>query len=306
MRYPLDPDFARYAWFRIPLNPAAIRLGALTLGVLPGLQRSDEKLTVTRHEIPVADGETIPALLFRPAETDRPMPALLDLHGGVFAFKAAPHHFRLARAYAALTPCVVLLPDYRLLPRHRFPVQTEDAYSSLLWLRDKATQLGIDPSRIAVGGDSAGGNLAAAVCLMARDRQGPTLHGQLLIYPGLDRRMQTPSARRYTDTPIWNTQLNEKMWRLYLPNPSVPDIAYASPLEASSLHGLPNAYIETAEFDPLHDEALLYADKLREAGCEVEVAQTRGTMHGFDWVRKSRITEQSVTRRVRFLRETLR
>lgn len=106
----------------------------LVLSALPGKEKSDEQVTVTRHQIPTADGSTISALLYTPIRADRPLPCLIDFHGGGFVFKAAPHHFALARAYATQTPCAVLFPDYRLLPEHRFPAPVEDAYSSLLWL----------------------------------------------------------------------------------------------------------------------------------------------------------------------------
>ena len=125
---------------------------------------------------------------------------------------------------------------------------------------------------------------------------------QLLIYPVTDRRMQTESCKKFTDTPMWNSKLSEMMWHNYLQEDNPSNIAYASPMEADSFEGLPDAYVETAEFDCLHDEGIAYAEALRKAGAAVEINETKGTMHGFDIVRNAPTTQKAVAKRIEYIR----
>ena len=162
-------------------------------------------------------------------------------------------------------------------------------------------KLSIDPARVAVAGDSAGGALAAAVCQMARDRGSSLPCAQLLIYPVTDRRMDYPSCRAYTDTPMWNARLSKKMWQGYVQDPAAPHMAYASPMEADTFEGLPPAYVETAEFDCLHDEGVAYALALQGAGVDVTLSETEGTMHGFDIAMKAPTTQAAIAARLAYL-----
>ena len=128
---------------------------------------------------------------------------------------------------------------------------------------------------------------------------------QLLVYPVTDRRMNYDSCRKYTDTPMWNAKLSVKMWQGYVQDENAPDIAYASPMEAQSFEKLPSAYVETAEFDCLHDEGIAYANALLEAGVSVELNETRGTMHGFDIVQNAETTKAALAARIKFMRKVL-
>lgn len=215
---------------------------------------------------------------------------------------AAPHHKHLICEYALQTPCKVVFVDYRLAPKHAFPVGVEDCYAAYLWVLNHAKQLKIDTNKIAISGDSAGGNLATAVCLMARDRNTLNICFQMLIYPVTDATQTSESIKRYVDTPVWNSKLNQKMWEVYLKN--TPDIlnAYASPMQAASLKGLPDAYIEVAEFDCLHDEGIAYANALKQNQIDVELYETKQTIHGFEIATDSEIVKTSVKRRVTALK----
>jgi len=196
----------------------------------------------------------------------------------------------------------VIFVDYRLAPRYPFPAAFDDCYAALQWVVDAAGELGIDPHRIAVGGDSAGGALAAGVAQKARDQGLAVLCGQLLVYPVLDHTCSTESATRFIDVPLWNAISNRNMWAMYLsacPGGSAP--AYAAPAHGD-LHKLPPSYVETAEFDPLRDEGLHYADNLRRAGIDVEVNETRRTVHGYDASASNDIARQSMVARINFLR----
>lgn len=226
---------------------------------------------------------------------------LIDYHGGGFVLPAAPYHYSLAKEYALRAGCKVLFVQYRLAPKYPFPIPPEDCYAAYVWVLDHAGELGIDPRRVAVCGDSAGGQLATVVCLMAKDRGRALPCGQMMIYPAAGN-AETESMKKYTDTPMCNSKDIEKYGALYRPDPAVGNNVYASPVEAPSLAELPEAYIETAEFDCLRDGGILYAKRLRQFGVACELHNTEGTIHGFDIVLDSRIVRECVDRRIAFLK----
>ena len=167
---------------------------------------------------------------------------------------------------------------------------------------EHAGELGIDPDRVAVAGDSAGGELSAVVCLMAKDRGKPMPCGQMLMYPATGAGNGTDSMKKYTDTPMCNSRDMEKYGHYYVQDPAAGKHTYSAPIDADSLAGLPAAYIETAEFDCLRDDGILYAGRLRQFGVSAELINTEGTMHGFDIVLDSSIVRACVDRRVSFLK----
>jgi acetyl esterase/lipase len=177
---------------------------------------------------------------------------------------------------------VVVSVDYRLAPEHPFPAGVDDCYLALEWVSTHADELGIDPDRIAVGGSSSGGATAAGVTLMARDRGGPAIAFQLLVYPVIDDRLDTPSMRACIDTPLFARHDAELMWSYYLGSEPSEVSPYAAPGRATDLAGLPPAYVCVAEFDPLRDEGIAYAQRLVGAGVSTELHLYPGTFHGFD------------------------
>ena len=296
MKYPIKQEFGLYAHFHPPVCGALLPLINVALALLPKKKQSG--ITESKLHILSEAGGRISALLLTPDGVGDNAPCLVYFHGGGFVMEAAPSHYALMAEYAVGARCKVLFVRYRLAPKHAFPVPMQDCFSAYQWVRQNADALGVNPARIAVGGDSAGGCLAAAICLMAQDKGVPLPSFQMLIYPVLDRRMQTASMQRFTDTPMWNMRLNEKMWQWYLPEQTTLDIAYASPAEAATLAGLPDTYLETAEFDCLRDEGVAYANALQSVGCTVEWNDTSGTMHGFDGVLNSPTVRACVKRRV--------
>lgn len=302
--YPIHSDFQKWTKMKPPLKAELLPPTQKLMGMLFTREKSTPKLTVSHQEIPAADGTGIRALLYSPVSLKEPAPCLVYYHGGGFVFPAAPYHYELARAYALGASCRVLFVDYRLAPKYPFPVPMEDCYAAWCWAHEHGNGLGIDPARIAVGGDSAGGDLAAAVSLAARDRGQAVPCAQMLVYPVTDMRMITESVKTYTDTPMCNSRDMEKYREFYLPDPTAGKKDYASPIEAESLASLPPAYIETAEFDCLHDEGILYGERLQEFGVSVELHQTKGTMHGFDVVMESSIVKESIEKRVAFLKRS--
>ncbi len=302
MKYAIDKQFGIYRFMKTPVMPTKLA------GFMGSLMRPPRRIfkwqdiVVTKQYAQSVDGEAVEILLMTPKALQKPSPCLVYFHGGGFFFGAAGYHYDLARRYALEASCQVAFVQYRLAPKHPFPIPAEDCFSAYCEVVKRAAEWGIDDTRIAVGGDSAGGCLAAATAQMCRDRRVTRPCCQLLVYPVADRRMNTPSYERFTDTPMWHARLSKKMWEAYLPDTTVNNIAYASPMEATSFEGLPPAYVETAQFDCLHDEGVAYADALEAAGISVTRNDTIGTMHGFDNAPKTAITKEAVSRRIAFLK----
>jgi acetyl esterase len=225
-------------------------------------------------------GGPLPIRIYRPSG-ERPLPVLVYFFGGGWALGAIDTSDGVCRALTNAVGCVTITVGYRLAPEYPFPAAVEDCYAATSWIAEHADELGIDPDRVAVGGDSAGGNLAAAVTLLARDHGGPRIAHQLLVYPNTDYHSDTPSLRENTDPLLFNRYSAEWYWKHYLASPADGASPLASPLRASDHSGLPPTTMITAEYDPLRDQATAYADRLRAAGVPVAHKHYPGMVHGF-------------------------
>jgi len=241
---------------------------------------------VERLSLPMRDGATVSAELYAPA-ADQPLPVLLYFHGGGFTVDSVATHEPLCRHIAHLAHCAVVSVDYRLAPESKFPTAGEDAWDSLAWLRAHAEDLGLDPNRLAVGGDSAGGTLAAVTAIQARDAGWP-LALQLLFYPGTAGHQQTASHKTFGHGFMLETAHIDYFFGHYLRSPEDRNDWRFAPLdgvddtgEVRDLDGVAPAWIGLAECDPLTDEGLLYADRLRLAGVAVDLEIYHGMVHGF-------------------------
>ena len=222
---------------------------------------------------------SIAARLYRP-EGSGPLPLLVYFHGGGWVLGGLESHDNVCRSLANQAGCAVLAIDYRLAPEHRFPAAVDDCYAATSWAVANAATLGCDPKRVAVGGDSAGGNLTAVVSQLARDRGGPVLRFQLLVYPATDAAYDTASYRENATGYFLEVDGMRWFYGLYLGDGDRSD-PRASPLRTRDLRGLPPALVITAEFDPLRDEGEAYAARLREAGVPVTLHRYNGMIHGF-------------------------
>lgn len=301
-KYPISKEFFPFNKFAPPLSRKFVLLAQKHMKT-PKLLWKDPELDVQTRKIPgYQDGE-IEVFIISPKDLPTPAPCLVNFHGGGFVFEGSNSHFKMAMAYAKESRCKVVYVRYRLAPKHPFPYPQEDCYAALCWVHDHAAELGIDPSRIAVGGDSAGGTLSVVSCLMARDRMAAVKPlFQLLIYPSLDGRGCSESFRKYTDTPMWNSTLSKKVGPLLGIDPSSLPLAWRSPVEADSHADLPPAYIEVAEFDCLHDDGVLYAQLLQDNGIPVEFHEAKGTMHGFDTVFNAPTSQAMLKKRTAYIR----
>jgi acetyl esterase len=225
--------------------------------------------------------QPIPVRVYRPVLADN-LPVLIYFHGGGFVLCNLDSHDRECRRLAKASGCVVIAVDYRLAPEHPFPAAVDDAYAATRYVAEHAGEFGVDASRIAVGGDSAGGNLATVVALMARERGGPALRFQLLIYPGTDwTDDSSPSRQNYGKDHFLTAEMMDWFTALYLPRAEDRRSPYASPIFAEDLRGLPPAMIITAECDPIRDQGEAYARKLQAAGVAVVAKRYDGMIHPF-------------------------
>ena len=234
--------------------------------------------SVEDRTVPVDGGEIV-VRVYTPAG-EGPFPGLVYLHGGGFWLGDLDFSDSTCRAFCHGAECVVVSTDYRLAPEYPFPIPTEDAYASLCWAVAHAAELGIDATRVAVGGASAGGNLAAVVALMVRDRSGPPLAAQLLEIPVTDLTMSQPSIIENGEGYLLTRTAMESYRSFYLTDPTDANNPYASPLLADDLRNLPPAIVMTAELDPLRDEGEAYAARLRNAGVRVVAKRWDGHVHG--------------------------
>jgi acetyl esterase/lipase len=296
----MDPELEAF----IPLFPAADltdpvtarkNLAALAASV-PALDTAD--MQIEDGTVPADPGVAV--RIYRPHQAQG---AIVWLHGGGFVMGDLDTEHPAATRLADGSGAVVISVGYRRAPEHRFPAALDDAYAVLLWTAEHAAELGVDPARIAVGGHSAGAGIAAAMALRARDEQGPPICYQLLNQPELDDRQETWSARNFIDTPWMTRDKLAATWRHYLG--SAPASPYAAPARAADLSGLPPAYIATAEFDPLRDEAIAYAVRLLQAGTSVELHQWPGTFHGSHAILSAAVSQRQIAELVVALRRAL-
>ena len=296
--YPILDDYQSLAGFGVPRKRWQIRL----FGWVVHLQRLNYKwgkgVEVTNHHIDASDGSKLKVIEVSPEGATSDAPAMVYYHGGAFFMTYGAVHLDNAYRYVTQTGCRLFIVDYRLSLSHPFPVPFNDCYDALVWVYQHSSDLRVDRNRLAVCGDSAGGALSASVAQRAQDEGQISLCAQLLFYPVCDSETKSESARQFTDTPLWTSGTNKVMWDIYLNGADVSSPAqYASPAHREILIGQPPAFVETAEYDPLRDEGLAYAQALRDAGVYVEISETRGTVHGYDFVQCD-ATEANLQRRV--------
>jgi len=269
-------------------------------------RRPLEEVAIEDLTMPRRDGGQLRLRIYRPRRSRRHLPALLYIHGGAFVLGSLATEDDRCEQYALHADCAVIALDYRLAPEDPFPAAYEDCIDALHWMKQHARQLGLDPRRLAVGGNSAGGALAAAVALESRTPDVPSLVHLLLVNPVLDHRQRTASMQRFTDTPVFNNIVSAQMWNLYL-SASGDTIDYrASPALADDLTGVPPTSIWIAEYDPLRDEGYEFVMRLLAAGVSVGVIQYPGTIHGFDGYRMTTLGQRALRDQVNALRRAFR
>ena len=259
-------------------DPVAIRQ-AIEEFAVAGRAAAEPVAHVEDRTVPGPAGE-IPVRVYRPSD-EPALPVLVWFHGGGWTIGSLETHDNTCRSLANAVKCIVVSVDYRLAPEHKFPAATDDAFAATRWVAEHATELGGDPDRIAVGGDSAGGNLAAVVSLLARDAGGPAVVFELLVYPVTDHEFESPSMRENAKGYFLELESMRWFYNQYLRDERDCADWRFSPARATDLAGLPPAFVLTAEFDPLRDQGEAYARRLEAAGVPVDARRYGGVFHGF-------------------------
>jgi acetyl esterase len=260
------------------LSPVEARVAAEGFVALGG--PGDDVAEVTDRTIPGPHGD-IPVRVYRPSNDQSLLPCLVYFHGGGWVIGTPDTTDAICKALANRAECVVVSVDYRLAPEHKFPVPLDDCYAATEWIAVHGATIGVDRTRLAVGGDSAGGNLAAAVCLRARGNIFPALRMQVLVYPVTDHGYATTSYADNGDGYLLTTDMMRWFWDHYLSSDEDGRNPLASPLRAATHERLPPALVITAEFDPLRDEGEAYAKALLDAGVPVTATRYDGMIHAF-------------------------
>jgi acetyl esterase len=303
----IHPELQSIKARTLPTNRWALAAMQNLLAAVNTLHRRKFKPIVTRTNVSSVDGYRIPTLIIRPENLPSSAPALVYYHGGAFVMKPAPQHVENAVRYAREAHCLVIFVEYRLAPKYPFPAGFNDCYAALRWALSNAKTLGIDKERVVVGGDSAGGGLAAGVVQRAVQEDGIALLGQLLIYPAVDLDCKRASMTAFANVPPFKNLSGGSVAETYLGHPAAAGMPrYASPIYGE-MRQLPAAYVETPEFDPLHDQGHAYAQALTKEGVSVELNEVKGAIHGFDLLAaNSGISKQTMEQRIHFLRRAFR
>ena len=296
MKYNISKDFNKCKIIKIPFCKTILYMSRIPQELMLKLTSVPKDIEVKKYKL----ANNLKVEIFSP-KMKKDLPCLLCFHGGGFGFKAAPYHKKLACIYAKKANVNVVFPDYRLVPEYSYPYIKEDAINTYKWIYKNYKELGINKSKIIVGGDSAGAVLATYVCGLENIK----LSAQMLIYPVTDMKMESETMKKFTDTPMWNSKNNKIMWKLYLKNVNDKEKVEASPMQARLSKNIPNTYIEVAEYDCLHDDGINYFKRLSNNEIKVELNKTYGTIHGYDMILDSKITKANIEKRIKFLKENI-
>ena len=299
-QYDIHKDFTKLSKTNPTINKFSAYIFQFFLRPLFNFQNSTKDCIVKKKSI-ILNGKKVRFLIYTPKNLKRPSPCLIYYHGGGFMLPAGSYQYNNAREYAISSNCKVIMPDYPLSPKNKYPIPTQICFEFYKYILNNSSIFDIDPTKIIVGGDSAGGNLASIVCMMASDNNIKIPLAQILIYPVVGITPPTPSMLQFDDTGMCNSKDFEKYCKLYLKNEIDKQSRYISLLNQEDLSKYPPTYIETTEFDCLRDEGIIFANMLKKANVEVYENHTKKTIHAYDMVQKSEITKQSLTKRIDFL-----
>lgn len=301
MKYPIHKDFWMLKYLRMPKNIWLIRLWNQIGKFLYWIQSVKRNVKRTRIQIPTRDHHFIKADIIRPRHQTKKLPTMVYYPGGGFMMNAIHVHKRNASDIALKMNMNIVLVHYRLAPKYTFPTALFDAIDACLFLYQHASIYEFDPDHFTLGGDSAGGNLAASVSLYLKEQNHHFIKAQMLIYPALDSGIMNDSRKRFSDTPMFDSKMFSIVGKYYYKNGLFGLDQLAFPLYYPDLTGLCPTYIETTEFDPLHDDGALFAKKLDTFQVPYHYRDTHGTVHGYDAIKKSEIVKESMKQRIAFL-----
>lgn len=293
MKYAIKRGFGIFRRLKPPFNSAVFRLALL----MPKGVFDSKNISVEKMKIKSFDEKSFAIYIFRPKNCIEKLPAMVYFHGGGFVFKGSGCHFKTVKKYAEEAKIAVVYVDYRLAWQN-IKAPLNDCVTAYDFILNNAEKLGFDGNKIGIGGDSAGGYLSLCVVKNCVERGISPPIFQLVVYPVVEKDMSSESMRKFYDTPMWNSKLNSKMWRLY-----ALDNAFNPLIE--ELNFMPPTFIETAEFDCLHDEGVELYARLNRQGVRCELSETLGTMHGYDICFNSPTAQVARSKRIEFLKNTI-
>jgi len=308
MSYDFDPELAPFVSRLRPIDytdPASARATLReVMARQPAYEAASRVVVEDRTISAPPNGPEVTVRIYRPADRSGPLPALIFPHWGAFVAGDLDTPQTAATRIADLVGAVVVSPDYRLAPENPFPSGLLDCYAALEWTAAESTGLQVDTDRIGVGGFSAGGGLAAGLALLARDRSGPRVCYQYLLFPQLDDQLDTVSAQSFVDTPMLDRASLVLSWKYYLSGEEASP--YAVPARSEDLSGLPPTFVGVCEYDPLRDEGITFAHRLIQAGVKTELAHYLGTFHGSIGLAHAAISQRMASDQIDALRRGLR
>ncbi|MDZ4197319.1 MAG: alpha/beta hydrolase [Candidatus Izemoplasmatales bacterium] len=297
--YAVKPEFEKFKKFHMPRSLCAMKFINFLLKITNLFSKNPKSLRISKETVITRDNHTLAMTMYSPLVKDQTYPCLLYFPGGGFMMGANLVHKSSAATIASQCNCHVILVHYRLAPKHLFPTALYDTVDATIDIHRRAKELWIDPTRIALAGDSSGGSLVAGTLMMLRDFGGPTVCFQMLLYPALNKLSANYTSRRkFKETPVFNTRNFAFINKIVYKNGYFGLKEYAYPLLNPSFDHLPPAYIETAEFDCLHDDGVRYASILQTKDIPVTLFETMGTFHGYDAVSNSLFAQFCMKKRL--------
>jgi len=304
-KYNIHSDFLVLRYLHMPKDMRIMGLANKVARLAYKAVHVPKTIRYQKFDIGTRDGGTITLDFFTPKNVNGPLKCLIYFPGGGFLMPAAHVHKRNVMHMVETAQIACVIVHYRLAPKYAFPTALYDALDATEHLYKNAKSYGIDATRMGLGGDSAGGNLACAVSLYNQDHEQYPFQPLLLIYPGLDEGRASYSRQTYTDTPMFNADMFDFIGKSYYKNGLFGLEKYAFPLTHENPKGVGPVYLETAEYDCLHDDGILFYDKLKEMNVQVELNDTKGTVHGYDAIANSNIVKESIRLRIEFIKRYL-
>lgn len=298
-KYIYHDELKKYRNFRIPINRVLIFFSHIFLGLLYYFQFSNKKIKVDKFKINSFDNKKIKNIIYTPKNIELNKRCLYFIHGGGFTFNGSLHHYELAKRMAIKLKCKAVYVDYRLAPKHKFPIAPLDVFSTYKWILENSEYLNINKDEIILMGDSAGGNLVAQTSILAKRNNLILPKVNILLYPVLTKDLETESIKKYTDTPFCNSKDLDKYGKYYYGD-TYSDIP-KSPYDEDIFIGYPNTYIEVAEYDCLHDDGVLFFNKLKENNVNTYLNEVKGAMHGYDFAINSSLVNDLINKRCEFI-----
>ena len=298
----INPELRKIAR-NIPYNKMIIKFANIFQTISFNLTSTSKEVMNSCITIEGYQGLKCKVEIFEPSNVKEKLPCLIYVHGGAFSYKASAYHKKLACIYAMRVNCRVYFPDYHLTPKYPYPAAYDDVLSLYKYIMAKADEFRINNEKMGVAGDSAGAAIATLLCNNYKQEGLKQPCMQMLIYPVTDVKMQSDSMKKFYDTPLWNSKSNKKMWSYYCKNLNDKEISAVSPMHCTLPQIIPDTYIETAEYDCLHDEGIMYGKRLQEIGANVEINETKGTFHGYDFALNTKITSSNIEKRILFLKK---